>query len=68
MLVSNRIVVEFKTLPDLDDSHTRQLLSYLEVSIYEVGYVVNFARSRLQFRRFVLENDRKNASQALELC
>lgn len=59
MLVANKVIVEFKTVPDLDDSHTRQLLSYLEVTTYEVGYVVNFSRPRLQFKRFVLENDRK---------
>lgn len=59
MLVANKIVLEFKTVPDLDDSHVKQILSYLEVTIYEVGYLVNFSRARLQFRRFVLENDRK---------
>ncbi len=59
MLVANKVIVEFKTVPDLDDSHVKQILSYLEVTVYEVGYLVNFSRPRLQFKRFVLENDRK---------
>ena len=59
MLVDNKIVVDFKKVPDLDDSHTRQILRYLEATIYEVGYVVNFSRERLQFQRFILENERK---------
>jgi GxxExxY protein len=59
MLVDNKIIIEFKTVPDLDNSQTRQLLCYLEATIYEVGYVVNFSRNRLQFRRLILENNRK---------
>lgn len=59
MLVAETIILEFKTVPDLDDSHVRQILSYLEASRYEVGYLVNFARKRLQFKRYVLESDRK---------
>ena len=35
MLVANKLIVEFKTVPDINDSHVRQLLTYLEVSIYE---------------------------------
>jgi len=67
MLVDNKIIVEFKTVPDLDDSHTRQILCYLEATIYEVGYVVNFSRERLQFRRFILENDRKKYKPTLAI-
>lgn len=59
MVVDNKIVVEFKKVPELDEGQTRQILCYLEATIYEVGYVVNFAGRRLQFRRFILENDRK---------
>ena len=59
MLVANKIIVEFKTVPDLDDEHVHQILSYLEVTAYEVGYLVNFSRPRLQFRRFILDAERK---------
>ncbi len=59
MLVANKLIVEFKTVPDLNDSHIRQLLTYLEASIYEVGYVVNFSRRSLQFKRLILQNDFK---------
>lgn len=59
MLVANKLILEFKTVPELNESHIRQLLCYLEATIYEVGYVLNFARNRLQFRRLVLQNDRK---------
>ncbi len=59
MLVANKLILEFKTVPDLNDSHIRQLLTYLEASIYEVGYVINFSRQRLQFKRLILQNDFK---------
>ncbi len=32
---SLKLIVELKTVPDIDDSHLRQLLTYLEASIYE---------------------------------
>jgi len=35
ILVANKLIVEFKTVPDLNDYHIRQLLTYLEASIYE---------------------------------
>ncbi len=35
MLVANKLILEFKTVPDINDSHVRQLLTYLEASIYE---------------------------------
>jgi GxxExxY protein len=59
MLIDEKIIIEFKMVPDLDDAHARQILCYLEATIYEVGYVVNFSRDRLLFRRFILENGRK---------
>ena len=67
MLVANKLILEFKTVPDINDSHVRQLLTYLEASIYKAcpersrkGWLfVNFSRSHLQFKRFVLQNDFK---------
>ena len=59
ILVANKLIVEFKTVPDLNDYHIRQLLTYLEASIYVVGYVVNFSRRSLQFKRLILQNDFK---------
>ena len=35
MLVANKLILEFKTVPDLNDSHIRQLLTYLESNVYE---------------------------------
>ncbi len=42
MLVANKLILEFKTVPDLNDSHIRQLLTYLESSVYEVGMLLTF--------------------------
>ncbi|TDI96175.1 MAG: GxxExxY protein [Caldithrix sp.] len=35
ILVANKRIVEFKTVPDLNDSHIRKLLTYLEAIIYQ---------------------------------
>ena len=59
MLVANKLIIEFKTVPELNDSHICHLLTYLETNIHEVCYVVNFSRRRLQFKRLILQNDFK---------
>ena len=66
MLVAGRVIVEFKTVPELNKAHIRQLLSYLEASTYEVGYLVNFSQSRLEFQRFVMTNDHKKYKPIIE--
>lgn len=59
MLVAGRVIVELKTVPEFTKGHIRKVLSYLEATNYEVVYLVNFANSRLEFKRFVTTNDRK---------
>ena len=63
MLVANKLIVKFKIVQDLNDSHVRQLLTYLEASIYKAcpercrkGWLfANFSRSHLQFKRSVFQ-------------
>lgn len=54
MVVSGKVVVECKTVANLDAVHEAQLINYLKTSGIEVGLLVNFARPKLQYRRFVL--------------
>ena len=58
LVIENRVVVEVKSAKELDDSHTRQLLTYLKVSPYELGILVNFGPTP-QHHRFIYTNDRK---------
>lgn len=55
-LVENTISVELKALTKLEDVHLAQAINYLEAYNLEVGLLINFGTSRLQFHR--LENKR----------
>lgn len=41
-LVVNRVVLELKTVDKLQPIHTVQLLSYLRLGNYKLGYLLNF--------------------------
>ena len=57
-LVENCISVELKALIRLEDVHLAQALNYLETYNLEVGLLINFGSTRLDFRR--LENKKFN--------
>jgi GxxExxY protein len=53
ILVDGSLIVEVKALRDLAPEHEAQLIHYLKATGIKVGLLLNFGRSRLQFRRFV---------------
>jgi GxxExxY protein len=54
LVVSGRVVVECKAVSNLDVVHEAQLINYLKASGLRVGLLINFARSKLQYRRLVV--------------
>ncbi len=53
-LVANKICVELKAVIELEKVHVAQAINYLEAYSLEVGLLLNFGNTRLQFHR--LEN------------
>jgi GxxExxY protein len=53
VLVEAEIIVEIKASRDLVKEHEAQIIHYLKATGKKVGLLLNFGRSRLQFRRFV---------------
>ena len=53
ILVENTLIVEIKAMRDLAPEHEAQVIHYLKATGKQVGLLLNFGRSRLQFRRFV---------------
>ena len=60
LLVNDAVVVELGCARTIDPSHEAQLLNYLKATQFEVGLLVNFG-TRPQFRRLLLDNDRKQS-------
>lgn len=42
LLVENKVVVEIKTVEELNDVHAAQVLTYLKLGDYRLGLLVNF--------------------------
>lgn len=52
-LVAERISVELKALIDLESVHLAQAINYLEAYNLEIGLLINFGSTRLQFHRLL---------------
>lgn len=48
LLVENKVVVELKTVEELNDVHTAQVLTYLKLGSYRLGLLLNFNVSILK--------------------
>ncbi len=54
LVVEKRVLVELKACTGLESVHEAQILNYLKASGIQVGLLMNFAKPRLEYRRFVL--------------
>jgi GxxExxY protein len=53
LVVNNRIILELKSVQQLNNVMQAQLLNYLKLSKLPVGYLINFNSTRLEWKRFV---------------
>jgi len=53
LLVDENILVELKATTAIDNSCYAQVINYLRVFRIEVGLLLNFGTSSLQFKRFI---------------
>ena len=52
-LCFNKVIVELKALTELTSQHESQVINYLKATGMELGILVNFGQSSLQYKRFV---------------
>ena len=52
LLVEGKVIIELKVVSNLMKEHYAQVLNYPKTTGLEVGLVVNFGTSKLQYRRF----------------
>ncbi len=60
-LVEDKISVELKALIELEKVHLAQAMNYLEVYNQEIGLLINFGNTSLQFHRFTNKKYNPNA-------
>jgi len=54
LVVDDKVIVEVKAVENIDDIHRAQLLNYLRISGLRVGLLINFAKPKLQYERFIV--------------
>ena len=54
LVVEGKVIVEVKSVDRIDDAHRAQLLNYLRISGIRVGLLINFAKTKLEYERFVV--------------
>jgi GxxExxY protein len=52
------VVIEAKAIDAITDVERGQMLTYLRITGYSVGVILNFKRRALEWKRVVLESDR----------
>jgi GxxExxY protein len=59
-LVDDRVLVELKAISKLEDIHIPQGLNYLEAYNLEIGLLLNFGATKLEFRRLIRKEKHLN--------
>lgn len=57
--VDDKIMVEIKAIVQLEDVHLAQAINYLEAYKMEIGLLINFGNTKLQFKRVMKPNRTK---------
>ena len=53
ILVNEKIVLELKAENEYNKAHEAQLINYLKASKIKLGYLLNFGRNKLEFKRII---------------
>ncbi len=62
-LIEDRIMREIKAVVQLEDVHLAQVINYLEAYGLEIGSLINFGNTSLQFKRVMKPKGNHNPSQ-----
>ena len=52
ILVDDKVIVELKAVTSIAREHEAQIINYLNATGIEVGLIINFGKSKLEFKRF----------------
>ncbi len=53
-IVEGKVIVEVKTVSEIQEVHKAQVISYLKASKSKVGLILNFSKEKLEIRRLVV--------------
>ena len=54
LICFDNIIVELKSVSDLIDQHYKQIFNYLKATNMQLGLILNFGSTSLQFKRIIV--------------
>ena len=54
LVVENKIIIELKTVENFEKVHYAQLKHYLKATKFRLGLLINFGKSKMEFKRVIL--------------
>jgi GxxExxY protein len=63
--VEGKVMVELKAIVQLEDVHLAQAINYLEAYELDIGLLINFGNTSLQFKRVMKPNQNHSQSKNL---
>lgn len=51
-VIEEKVLVELKAISNFEPSHYNQIINYLEAFKLDIGLLINFGKSSLEFKRF----------------
>lgn len=64
--VENEIMVELKAIIQLENVHLAQAINYLEAYNMDIGLLINFGNTSLQFKRVMKPKKSKSINKSLK--
>jgi len=53
ILVNNKLILELKSIKSISSEHEAQMINYLKATGLNVGLIINFGRTKLEWKRLV---------------
>jgi len=60
IFVEDKVIVELKAIKTILPEHQAQIINYLNATGIEVGLLINFGNSKLEYKRFTRSKDFKH--------
>jgi GxxExxY protein len=60
LIVDGKVIADPKVVADFNETHVAQMLGYLNITGLEVALLLNFKKSKLEWKRVVNERNRKS--------
>jgi GxxExxY protein len=54
IVVNDEIIIELKALENLSKAHESQLLNYLKATGLKLGFLINFGKNKVEYKRMVV--------------